>query len=107
MTDLRRGGLLGRSSVRRSNAFSHRTGQRGRRSEAELGRRPVAQEVAHGELHALVAQTTVNAGHVIEKVRDGEREQELAAAGAYRPSAVLENNLPTEAGLEFAWSNFT
>lgn len=66
---------------------------------------PTAQKVAHGKLHALIAQNAVGRGHVIEEVGDCERNQKLPSAGAHRATRVLDHDRSIKAGFKIAWRN--
>src|SRR5215212_7583035 len=75
----------------------------GRVASFSSTRHPVAQKVAHGELHALVAQDAVGGSQVIEEVGDRIRDQKLAAARAHRATRVLDHDCSLEASFEVAW----
>jgi len=58
------------------------------------------KKVTHGELHTLVAQDPVGAGHMIEEVGNRECDQKLATAGAHRATAVFDHDRSIESGFE-------
>jgi hypothetical protein len=43
---------------------------------------PIAQEVAHRELQALITQNSISSGYMVEEVRDCKCGQKLVTTGA-------------------------